>query len=292
MSRRQHGVITAAQLHGAGLSKGGITHRRSVGRLHSIHRGVYAIGDGSVTFEALLHAAVLAIGGDAVLSHVSAAALWRLLRAERLDPRRPPDVSTTRSLKQRRGIRIHLPRSLPRSDTTRLKGIPVTTPARTLIDIATAVPDNWLRRALREAEVQRLVDPAQLARQLEHRRGAYRLRELLGAGPAPTRSELEDRVLELVGRNGLPRPQINTMVRAGGRTYEVDFLFAGRRLIVEADGRRYHDTPSARRADAARDAALTAAGYRILRLTWEEVTGAAQRETVDRLRIALAAAPA
>jgi very-short-patch-repair endonuclease len=292
LAEDQHGLVTAAQLRLAGVSSSSISRRLEAGRLHRIHRGVYAVGHCAPNPDARLHAAVLAVGGDAVLSHVSAAGLWGLLRAALLDASRPTDVTTTRNLGQRRGIRVHRTPTLPRRDTTRQRGIPVTTPARTLVDLAGVAPASWLRRAVREAEVLRLVDIAQLGAATAGRRGAARLRELVSDGPAPTRSELEDRTLDLMRRHGLPRPLVNATVRAGGRVYEVDFLFQEHRLIVEADGERYHGTALARRADAARQAALEAAGYRVVRLTWQQVTREGAQTAARLRRVIPAAAPA
>jgi very-short-patch-repair endonuclease len=136
-----------------------------------------------------------------------------------------------------------------------------------------------------EAEVQRRVGHGRLAAQLaraDGRRGAARLAAIVADGPAPTRSELEDRLLDLSSRHRLPRPRTNTRVGA----FEVDFLFPDHRLVVETDGDRYHATRAARRWDATRQARLEAAGYRVLRVTWEQVT-AAEAQTADRLRQAL-----
>jgi very-short-patch-repair endonuclease len=276
----------------AGVSSSSISRRLHTGRLHRIHRGVYAVGHCAPNPDARLHAAVLAVGDDAVLSHVSAAALWGLLRSELLDPSRPTDVTTTRNLGRRRGIRLHRTSALPRQDTTRQRGIPATTPTRTLVDMAGAVPANWLRRAVREAEVQRLVDIEQLGGAATRRRGAARLRELVSQGPAPTRSELEDRTLDLLRRHGFPRPRTNATVRTNGRVYEVDFLFEAHGLIVEADGERYHGTRLARKTDDARQAALEAAGYRVVRLTWRQVIHDDTQTAARLRRIIPAAAPA
>jgi very-short-patch-repair endonuclease len=291
LAEDQHGLVTAAQLRAAGVSSSSVSRRLQAGRLHSVHHGVYAVGHRAPNADARLHAAVLAVGGDAVLSHISAAGLWGLLRVELLDPSRPTDVITTRHLGRRRGIRVHRTPTLARRDTTRQSGIPVTTPARTLLDLAGVAPANWLGRAVREAEVLRLVDVSQLLAASASRRGAARLRELVSDGPAPTRSELEDRTLDLMRRHGLPRPLVNATVRAGGRAYEVDFLFQEHRVIVEADGERYHGTALARRADAARQAALEVAGYRVVRLTWQQVTREGAQTAARLRRVIPAAAP-
>jgi very-short-patch-repair endonuclease len=286
---RQHGLITAAQLRAEGLTPSSITRRLERGRLYLVHRGVYSVGHSPLTLEARLHASVLAVGPDAVLSHVSAAVLWELTAVD-LHSRRI-DVSTTRRVGQRRGIRLHVTRRLPSQDVARHRDIPVTGPARTLADIAGVVAPGALRRAVREAEVQRLITLDDVRAQLRPgRRGTARLRALVDGGSAPTRSELEDRTLDLLVRHCFPRPRVNATVRANGRAYEVDFLFASQRLILEADGDRYHGTRLARERDAARQADLETAGYRVMRLSWHQVAAETQ-QTVSRLRRVLSAAP-
>jgi very-short-patch-repair endonuclease len=292
LAAKQHGLATSSQLISLGLGRHAIEARVRSGRLHRVHRGVYAVGHRAPHPHTTMHAAVLAVGPDAVLSHGSAAVLWALVRPP---ARCPVDVTATRAVRSGSGVRVHRTRALPPSDTTSVQGIPVTTPARTLLDLSGGVPADVLRRALREAEVQRLVDHPALAAQLQRapaigRRGAGQLRRLLERGPAPTRSELEDRTLDLLQRHRFPPPQINVPVGAGGRTYEADFLFADQRVIVEADGAAYHDTPLARVEDAARQAALEAAGYRVIRVTWDQVTRDGDTaQTVERLSRALRA---
>jgi very-short-patch-repair endonuclease len=286
LAARQHGIATAGQLHGLGITDDDIAYRVRTGRLHPIHRGVYAVGHRHLTQNALFVAAVLAIGPGAALSHASAAVLYEVRRAIA----GPIDVTVARRLKPRRGIRIHSGRCLPRSDVVVREGIPVTTPARTLLDLADVLDRRSLERAVHEAEVQRLVTHDRLREQIARspgRRATTVLAAILAEGPAPTRSELEDRALELFKQADLPRPRTNVQVLG----IEVDFLFPAARLIVEVDGDRYHGTAFARRTDAAKQARLEAAGYRVLRLTWEQVTQRPQ-QTVARLRRALATAPA
>ncbi len=283
MVRRQHGLITTNQLLAMGLTRWFIDYRVKSGRLHPIHRGVYAVGHQALDLDDHFHAAVLAVGPDAVLSHVSAAVLWGLVRSPGVGE--PIHVTTTRWVRSRPRVRVHVTRSLRPADRTRRYNIPVTRPERTLADVAAVLPDGVLRRALREAQVQRLVDIKALAVQLRSgRAGAARLRVLIGAGPTPTRSELEDRALDLFLQHGLPRPRVNAILRVGGRAYEVDFLFVEQRVVVEVDGDRFHGTRLARDRDAAKQLALEAAGYRVIRLTWRQVT-AEGADTVRRLRL-------
>jgi len=279
----QHGIVSTSQLRSLGLTGDDIAYRTRTGRLHPIHRGVYAVGHRHLTETGLFVAALLAVGPGATLSHASAAALWGI----RPRGRGSIDVTVARRVKSRRGVRIHTVRALPPSDVTRHMGIPVTTPARTLLDLADVHPRRALARAVHEAEVQRLVRHEALWRQVHRTRGrraATVLASVLAEGPAPTRSELEDRALALFREHGLPKPRINVHV-AG---IEVDFLFSFARLIVEVDGARYHHTHFARRNDADKQARLEAAGYRVIRLTWDQVT---QRpaQTAARVERALTA---
>jgi Transcriptional regulator, AbiEi antitoxin len=208
VSARQHGVISVAQLRASGVTDDAIRRRVESGRLHRIHRGVYAVGHRGLSQEGWWMAAALACGEGAVLSHRSAAELWRLLRPD--DGPIEVSVPTAAGRKRRRGIRIHRRASLSSSVTTRRSNIPVTTPSQTIADLRGVVPRAQWRRAARQAEVQGL-------------------RTGLEKSPDPTRSELEELFLRLCRRYQLPKPTVNVQV---GR-YEVDFLWASERLIVE-----------------------------------------------------------
>jgi very-short-patch-repair endonuclease len=247
IAARQHGVVTLGQLSAVGLSRNAVSRRCKAGRLHRLHRGVYAVGHPALSWQRKWMAAVLSGGDGAVLSHRSAAELWRLL-----SPRGGPVHISTPSLNgrdNRAGVRVHRRRSLPIRDRTERHGIPVTTPARTVADLRSTVPDAVRRRAIRQAEVQ------------GYRTG---LDEVL----APTRSELEDLFLRLCRRFRLPAPEVN--VRVAGR--EVDFLWRGQRVVAETDGYRYHRGSVAFEDDHERDLELRAAGFAILRFTYRQVT--------------------
>jgi predicted transcriptional regulator of viral defense system len=185
LAKRQHGVVMLGDLEAAGLTRDGVKRRVAAGRLHRIHRGVYAVGHRGLADEGRWIAAVLACGEGAVLSHRSAAQLWRLLDP---DPG-PVDVSVpTRCGRRRRsGIRIHRPRAISVEATTRRRGIPVTTPARTIRDLRRVASGAVVRRALRQAEYLGLD-----------------LAELETDG---TRSGLEAAVLLCVGATAYPRPR-------------------------------------------------------------------------------------
>jgi len=285
IASRQHGVVTVAQLRVAGFDDEAIGYRSRAGRLHRLHRGVYAVGYRRVTRNGWYLAAVLALGPDATLSHWSAAALWGLV-----DHRDGAvDVTVARNVRSRRGLRVHSVRHLPPGDRTRTLGIAVTTVPRTLLDLTDVANDRVLRRAVNEAFVRRRADEAAVHARLGRaagRRNASRLADLLSPGPARTRSELEDRFLDLVRAHGLPRPQVNVPLENLPEPVEVDFLFPDRALVVETDGARFHDNPVARARDARRQAMLEAAGYRVVRVTWRQLTER-RAETARRLRHAL-----
>lgn len=289
IAARQHGVITLGQFRGIGLGQTQVAYRLRVGRLHRVHRGVYAVGHPSLSRDGRFLAAILATGSGAVLSHRSAAELWGLV----LDADGPVDVTVPGKRRSRPGLRLHDTTRLDRADITHSAGVPVTGPARTLLDLATTpTDDRVLRRAVREALVQRRVDERGLRTQLQQargNRGAGRLGAILELGMLATRSELEDRVLDLLDAHGFPRPGVNALVHVGSQTFEVDFLFEDQRLIVEADGARFHETFVSRQDDIHRQAILEAADYRVVRVTWNQVTRQTA-QTVRRLRSAYAAA--
>lgn len=174
-----------------------------------------------------------------------------------------------------------------RTDRTALGALPVTTPARTLLDVAGLVSPRVLERLLEQAEILRLVDRAELATWLDRRRGA-RAAKRLGAAlaataePGVTRSDLEAALLELLHRHRIPRPLVNH--RLG--PYEVDFLWPEARLVVETDGRRHHGTAAAFERDRARDARLAVAGYQVMRFTYRQVTREPHR-TAEAVRAVL-----
>ena len=247
------------------------------GWLHPRHRGVYAVGTPQLTLEGLFLAAVKACGPEAVLSHYSAAALFGIVKWDG----RYPEV-TTPGRREHPGIHTHRPAKI---DATRRSGIPVTTPARTLIDLAAALPYRRLRRAVRQAQSLKLVTLPQLV--VPGRPGAKKLAKIIATGPAPTRSELEDVVLDLLLRAGFERPDVNAPLEVSGRTVYPDFRWPGQRLIIEADSRTWHDNKLAREDDAERQALLEAHGERVVRVTWEQAV-ARPGQTIRRIYAARA----
>ena len=270
LADRQWGLVTRAQLLALGLSSGAVDRRLAAARLRPLHRGVYAVGHRWLRREAHRLAAVLACGEGAVLSHASAAAHWGLRpsAATRID------VTVPRSGQRRRsGIRVHRHAALAVDEVTERDGVPVTTPARTLLDLAATLPRRSVERALDQAEVLRLFDAAALraiAAAHRGRPGAPLLAALLrehAAGTTLTRSELEEAFLRLCDRAGLPRPVVNG--RAHG--VESDFAWPAGALVAEVDGFAFHRTRRAFERDRARDAVLAAAGVRTLRFTARQV---------------------
>jgi very-short-patch-repair endonuclease len=266
----QHGVVSRAQLVAVGLGRSAIAHRLSNARLHRVHRGVYLVGHPVPTRFGPHAAALLSCGDGAVLSHQTAAALWGFADDQ------GPGIDVTvagRDCGTRTGIRAHRVRRLHPSDRTRKSLLPITAPTRTLLDLAEAVPQRHLERAIAEALVRRLTTEAKLERLLEGspgRRGSRALRSLLdqAKGPALTRSEAERHLLALVRAGNLSPPETNA--RLG--PYEVDFLWRQARLIVEVDGYAFHSSRTAFERDRARDAELQRGGYGVLRVTWRQLT--------------------
>ncbi len=272
LAGRQHGVVARRQLLGLGMTGRMVERRLRCGRLHPLHRGVYAVGHLAVTARGRWLAAVLAAGAGAVLSHRSAAALWGV----RATAAALIDVTVPHGRAARAGLRRH---EIPLADDERTlcDGIPVTSPARTLFDLAAVLAPHALERAAAQAEAQRLAGAASLAAVLQRhagRTGAPAVRALLASGALDagiTRSALEERFLEFLDAHGLPRPQLNRALAVGGRTIEADCVWPGRRLIVELDSRAFHDTGAAFERDRERDRALLAHGWQTARVTWRHV---------------------
>jgi very-short-patch-repair endonuclease len=266
LAARQHGVVTRRQLHALGLDDSAIRRRKDNARLHQLYRNVYAVGRTDLTLEGRFLSAVLAYGNRAALSHRSAAVLWRITpeRGPRIDVSVPSGGS-----RPRRGPIVVHRSSLPESHTTVRERIPVTTPARTIADLADHATRRELERAIDEALYLGL-DLSSL-QPLPGRRGAGRLASVLSAhtpGTTRTRSDFEELLLALCADHDLPRPLVNQIVEG----YEVDFSWPPARLVVEADSWSAHGRRSAFERDRLRDAELQAAGWRVIRITWWRLT--------------------
>ncbi|MGH2715309.1 MAG: type IV toxin-antitoxin system AbiEi family antitoxin domain-containing protein [Thermoleophilaceae bacterium] len=274
LASRQHGVVTRRQLEALGIRGTAVTRRIATGRLQRLYRGVFAVGHVQRTREGRWIAAVMACGPGAVLSHLDAAALWKIYdaRAAKIHV-----TTTTRSPRRIAGIRAHRARRLDAADVTVKEGIPVTTVARTLVDLTDPLGCDRVLRAMREAEYLELLDLDALNAAVQRAHGRRRLGVLTSAlarhRPGQiVRDELEHRFQELVHAAGLPEPQTNVMVKTRRRVYRVDCLWRDEGIAVELDGRSAHARVTAFEADRARDAALTAIGLRPLRFTWHRVT--------------------
>jgi len=286
MAAEQWGVLGLDELRACGLSAAEVTVRCRNGRLHRLHRGVYAVGHANPPVHGRWLAAVKACRPGAVLSHRAGGASWGFID---WDERCYPEVTVAGESRSRHpGIKVHRTRHLDPIDITRHDGIPVTTPARTIVDLAGAVPHRALRRAVRRAQGLHRVNVRQLLEALDRlgpRRGSARLRRIVARGPAPTRSELEDVVLELILGGGLAHPDVNAPLTISGRRIIPDFRWPEQRLVVEADGAAWHDGQVAREDDAERQALLEEAGERVLRVTWGQAV-AARTRTLARFRAA------
>ncbi|HEU4739269.1 MAG TPA: type IV toxin-antitoxin system AbiEi family antitoxin domain-containing protein [Solirubrobacterales bacterium] len=279
IAARQHGVVTRRQLERCGLGSKAITIRVRKGQLNRAHQGVYAVGHRGLSLHGRFMAAVLACGSGAVLSHTSAAVLWKLLRP--IDGPIHVSIPTTSGRKRRRGVNLHRcpslntpaepspsPSSLPirggrgrRLLTTHRDGIPVTIVPRTIEDLqCTSLPPRLIRRAKRQAELK-----------------GYRLD---GVASDRTRSDLETLFLELCARHRLPPPEVN--VELGN--WEVDFLWRAQRVVVETDYWIYHRGSVAFEDDHARDLDLRAAGYTVLRFTDRQLAEEPGRVVADVAR--------
>ena len=277
---RQYGHVTRAQALAAGMRPGAFNGRVHRGYLHRVHRGVYRVGHTAPLDFAREMAAVLACGTRTVVSHDSGAYLYALA------PRPEGDVHLTGPERRSRpGIRLH--RSpLTLGDVTRWAGVPVTRPARTLVDLAAGADMLLVERAVEDALRRRLVTRSALT--VEARRGrpgSATIRELLRLerAPALTRSEAEGRLVALIRAAGLPAPEYNVRVLG----LEVDLVWPEHGLVVEVDGFTYHSGRAAFERDRIRDARLTASGLRVMRITWRQLS-ARPHAVVARLAEALA----
>jgi predicted transcriptional regulator of viral defense system len=278
LATKQHGVIGRRQLLNLGIDRPTLERWLRAGRLHRLHREAFAVGHRRVNQRGRWLAAVLACDEGALLSHRSAAALWGLTR------QRSSVVDVTgRGGRQfrpgREGICLHRGR-IHSCEVAEHAGIPVTTVARTLFDLAEVVDFQQLRRAWEEADRLGLLELKAVERvcDLGYGRHALRpIRPLLTEARAPvtTRSPLEDRFAEFYREHlaDLPPPLTNISILG----HEVDAYWPGHRLVVEMDSWEYHHHRAAFESDRARDAAMQAAGYRVIRLTHRQLESEAPR---------------
>jgi len=268
LARRQHGVVTRAQLLALGFTPKAIRHRAARGRLYRARPGIYMVGRPELSREGRWMAAVLACGETALLSHRSAAALWGFAE-ERNDV---IAVSVHRHTSRRRpGIRVHDRAGIWSRDIGRHRGIPVTQPVKTFLDIALELPENRLERAINEADKRDVIGPDALRKALDDHAGEPGVRPLRRILDKHT-FRLSDDELELLFRPlaaaaGLPTPLTKVIVDE----FEVDFYWPDLGLVVETDGWRYHRTPATQTRDALRSQTHTAAGLTPLRFSHYQV---------------------
>ena len=263
LASRQEGSVKRSQLIAAGVSRHTIDRQVRAGALHREHRGVYVVGHMALAPMAREAAALLACGRDGVISHRSAAYLWGLLDAS------PGEVDVTlvgRRCRPKRGVKI---RTVGRLSDIRRKGaIRLTSPARTIVDLAAESDDHELERLIARGREKRLLRDGELEAALARagkRHGVARLRALLRteAGQAMTRSEVERRCRRLLEAARLPQPKVNRRI-AG---YEVDFLWPQQRVILEVDTITFHGHRRAFEWDRRKTMALEDAGYHVIRVT-------------------------
>jgi Protein of unknown function (DUF559) len=260
-----------------GMGERAIEHAVAVGRLHRVFRGVYSVGHRHIGQRGRLMAATLACGPGAVVSHRSAGALLKLLDEGPVVIDVIPRKAAGRGID---GIRFHRVRPPRLEETGTMHGIPCTSPARTLVDLAGTVGDWTLRSAFERAAHHGLLDIAAIEASIEpRRRGMKSLLALIdhwrSAAPltktrGKLKSPLEAKVLPLLASRDIPPPLINAPVAIAKGRIEVDFLWPDHRFAVEADSRAFHSSAIAFERDRFRDRELMRAGYSVLRVTHKE----------------------
>jgi very-short-patch-repair endonuclease len=281
-------VVAVWQLERLGLTVKVIDKRVAAGRLHRIHQGLYAVGHRFLTPRGHLMAAVLACGPDAVLSHRSAAYLHDILDDSR---NRVDVIAPNRRGRAPRALKAHRDGTLTPIDRVMIDGIPCTSLARTLLDIAATESSATLRYAVSQAEVEEVFDLAELVELLNRsggRRGVARLRlaiEHHDPLEQEARRELEKKLVRLWKRSRIPDPEINGHLLVDGIALMPDFIWREARLIVEADSRKVHGTATAFEKDRLRDQRLAAAGWTVIRVTWHQAMNEPERvaQTVSTL---------
>jgi very-short-patch-repair endonuclease len=273
LAARQYSLAHRHQLLDLGMTPRQIHARLANGWLRPLHQSVYLVGHAGQSSEQAVLAACLAVGSEAVASHRSAAGLWRL---RGVDARGPEITLWADRHRPIRGVQVHRTGLLEPVDISRVRGIPVTTPARTLLDLGAVAPAAVVESALEDALMRRLVTFALLTGTLDRlggpgRNGAGVLRALVeerDPATAPTQSMLEDLLFRVVRRGGLPAPV---------RQYEVagvllDGAYPDVRLGLEADSRIWHGGRLNVQRNTDKANILSADGWRVLRFTWFDLT--------------------
>jgi very-short-patch-repair endonuclease len=262
----QLGLVQTRQLRQLGLSASAVRHRVRRGRLHPVHRGVYAVGSPRLTTRGEMMAAVLACP-SVILSDCSALALWTIVPP----PEGAHNVTAPKWRPDKDGIRVHVA-AIPQADLAAIDRIPLTAPARSLLDFAASAGAVELERAVNEARVLGLLPPSELERLRARTPGHHGwgpLNRLLASEREPgfSRSEAERRLLALIRSAGLPEPRRNA--RVGG--YEVDLLWPEHGLVVEVDGYAFHGGRHPFERDRRKATELQSAQLDLLPITWLQI---------------------
>jgi hypothetical protein len=274
---RQLGHITRWQLLDLGFTAAWIDYRVATGELISVHSGVYAVGHVPQHAHARSLAAVLACGDGAALSHAAAAALWDVM-----DWPRSLEVTSPRQ-RRRPGITTHRSSTLTAKDVRKRHGVPVTSPARTVLDLQPRLTDARLQRVVNDLRIAGHLNTTAFRRLCDD---STRIATLLGDTERATRSGLEDQFRRFVTRHGLPMPEINAVLDNGR---EVDALYRAEKLIVEVDSWKFHSDRAAFERDRAKDTRALADGYRTVRITDRRMKRGGEEEA-DQIRRILAQA--
>lgn len=284
LARKQHGVLSYGQLRALGYSKGHIARAQEAGRLQRVHRGVYAVGHAALSDRARATAALLVFPGTGVLSHRSAAWLWGL------SPIAPREAEVTVAARgnRRPGLRVHRVWSLADEERTIYEGLPVTSVARTLVDLAGSSPGRELSRVVDRARRRGKLDLAAIDRVLGRRSGSFgrdRLQEVLRLYRQPVfdRARSELLFLDAIHDVGLSPPKINTWAEG----YEIDAYWEAERFAVEVDGWETHGSREAFESDRLRQEDLKLAGIDSIRITARRIEQEPQA-VARRLKLLLA----
>jgi hypothetical protein len=268
LASRQHGVVSIRQLEILfGYSREAVRHAVEAGRLHPVHRGVYAVGRRDLSLHGDCLAAVLAVGPGSLLSYWSAGWLWGLIQAQQ----KSFHVTATgpRRLRVRPPVQVHRARNLVDDDRRLEEGIPVTSVARTYLDLAEVTKPRKLPKLLKRGEELEILDADQVFACCERSRGHKGAKPLARAlssyrpSVRVLRSDVERIFLELVETAGLPLPATNYVVDG----MEIDAYWAEADLAVELDTYGTHGTRVSFESDRERDAELAKAGITVVRVT-------------------------
>ncbi len=275
LASTQQGVVSREQLRRLGFSDNAISKALERGWLRPVFHGVFAVGHEHLTVHARMLAATMACGPGSVVSHATAA--WLLLiwdwRPDAIDVIAPVEAG-----RKIAGIRRRFVPPPTGPEIWGRHGIPLTSPARTIVDCAGILDRRGVVELIEGASVAGLLDVAAIDSVLDgpRRRGTKALLRALEPwrryrSGIKIRSRMEAKLLPLLTEAGLPVPQTNAKLRLAGKVYEVDFLWRRQKLVVETDGGRFHDNPTAGARDSTRNHALAEAGYHLPRLGWEDL---------------------